>query len=51
MPKTPKHQPVSAAKPSVPNDAAKAFAEVEPLLDAILPGDILHINVDIPRAA
>lgn len=50
MPKTPKHQPVSAVKPAVPNDAAKAFAEVEPLLDAIPPGDILHINVDIPRA-
>lgn len=50
MPKTPKQQPVSAAKPAVPNDAAKAFAEVEPLLAAIPPADILQINVDIPRA-
>lgn len=50
MPKTPKQQPVSAAKPAVPNDAAKAFAEVEPLLAALAPADILQINVDIPRA-
>src|SRR5262245_62956890 len=50
MAKTPKAHQASAAKPSVPSEAAKAFAEVEPLLAKMSPDDLSHINVDIPSA-
>lgn len=50
MAKKTKQQPVSAGKPAVPNDAAKAFAEVEPLLAAMKVEEVLQVNVDIPRA-
>jgi hypothetical protein len=40
----------SAAKPGVPAEAAKAFAEVEPSLAALKPEELAPINTDIPRA-
>lgn len=42
--------PVAAAKPAVPEEAAKAFAEVEPQLAALAPSDLQPITIDIPRA-
>jgi hypothetical protein len=49
-PKSPKPAKANAAKPGVPAEAAKAFAEVEPVLAALSPGDFAPINTDIPRA-
>ncbi|MFO0589947.1 MAG: hypothetical protein U0441_20565 [Polyangiaceae bacterium] len=50
MAKKTKEQPLSVAKPGVPSDSAKAYIEVQPLLAAIAPADVLRINLDIPRA-
>lgn len=49
-PKAPKPAKANAAKPGVPEEAAKAFAEVEPILAALSPDDFATINTDIPRA-
>lgn len=49
-PKTPKTPKASAGKPGVPEEAAKAFAEAEPVLAALSPEDFAPINADIPRA-
>lgn len=48
MPKKPNK--VSAAKPSVPAEAAKAYAAVEAEIATLSPDALLPINVDIPRA-
>ena len=48
--KSPKPAKINAAKPAVPAEAAKAFAEVEPMLAALLPDQLAPINTDIPRA-
>lgn len=50
MPKQPKTPKVSAAKPSVPSEAAKAYAAAEAEAKKLAPGALLPINVDIPRA-
>ena len=50
MPKQPKTPKVSAAKPSVPSEAASAYAAVEAQVKALTPESLLPINVDIPRA-
>jgi hypothetical protein len=53
MPKAPrasKPAKTNAARPGVPAEAAKAFAEVEPHLAALAPEDLASINTDIPRA-
>jgi hypothetical protein len=49
-PKPSKGPKASAAKPAVPSESAKAFAEVEPLLAKLSKADLAPINVDIPRA-
>ena len=59
MPKTPKasttpttpttrNKKSSPAKPALPQEAAAAFAEIEPELETVQ--DVVPINVDIPRA-
>jgi hypothetical protein len=49
--KTPPNPPkANAAKPAIPAEAAKAFAEVEPLLATLSPKELAPINTDIPRA-
>lgn len=51
-PKTSKtaNPPGAVARPGVPAEAAKALAEIEPLLTALSPEDFVPINTDIPRA-
>lgn len=49
-PKSPEPQKANAAKPGVPEEAAKAYAEVEPILAALAPGDLDQVRTDIPRA-
>lgn len=49
-PKASKAPKASAAKPAVPAEAAKAFAEIEPLLTKLVKDELSPINVDIPRA-
>lgn len=44
------HRKANAAKPGVPAEAAKAFAEVELILAALSPADLAKISTDIPRA-
>lgn len=41
---------VSIAKPSVPKEAALAFAKIEAEIEALPAGDLEIVNVDIPRA-
>ena len=50
MPKDTKTPQVSAAKPSVPTEAASAYAAVAAQVKALSPDDLAPINVDIPRA-
>ena len=50
MPKQPKTPAVSAAKPSVPKEAASAYAAVEAQVKALAPDALQPINIDIPRA-
>lgn len=40
----------TAAKPAVPSEAAKAFAEIQPMLAAMSPDELMPIKTDIPRA-
>lgn len=49
-PKPSKGPKAPAGKPAVPTEAAKAFAEVEPLITKLSSDELLQINVDIPRA-
>ena len=50
MPKQPKTPTVSVAKPSVPAEAASAYASVEAEVKALPPELLIPINIDIPRA-
>jgi hypothetical protein len=48
MPRSKNNKKSSPAKPGAPNEAAKAFALVEPELDDL--HEVATINVDVPRA-
>ncbi|MEZ4296155.1 MAG: hypothetical protein R3B70_14375 [Polyangiaceae bacterium] len=48
--KAPKPTTTSAAKPAVPSEAAKAFAEIEPLLAELKPDELIPIKTDVSRA-
>ncbi|MBK8253664.1 MAG: hypothetical protein IPK82_13480 [Polyangiaceae bacterium] len=50
MPKPSKSPKPAAAKPSVPEEAAKAYAEVKAEIESLPTSALLPINVDIPRA-
>lgn len=50
MPRTPKTPVVTAARPGIPSEAAKAFASVAQECADLPPSELSPINVDIPRA-
>jgi hypothetical protein len=50
MPKKTKMPKVYAAKPSVPSEAAKAYAAVGAEIAQLAPDALVPVNIDIPRA-